>query len=73
MTTCLKIEISSYSNIFQTPTHTTLKPCKLFFVKFRVLDVFPNLRNSVQIATLQMIGHTLLSTNFNTLQPHLQT
>ena len=36
-------------------------------------DLFPNWQNSVQIATLQMIGHVLLSTNFNTLQPRLQT
>ena len=28
------------------------------------IDLFPNWRNSVQIATLQMIGHRLLSTNF---------
>ena len=34
---------------------------------------FPNWRNSVQTAPLQMIGHALYSTNFNTLQPHLQT
>ena len=29
---------------------------------------FPNWRNSVQTATWQMIGHALLSTNFNTPQ-----
>ena len=34
--------------------------------------LFPIWRNSVQIATLQMIGYVLLSTNFNTLQSHLQ-
>ena len=34
------------------------------------LDFFPNCRNSVHIATWQIIGHALLSTNFNTLQPH---
>ena len=31
------------------------------------VDLFPNWRNSVQIATLQMIGQTLLDTNFNTI------
>ena len=36
------------------------------------LKYIPNWQNSVQIATLQMIGHALLSTNFNTLQSHLQ-
>ena len=35
------------------------------------LDIFPNWQNSVQIATLHMIGHALLSTNYNTLQYHL--
>ena len=37
------------------------------------LDFFPNWQNSVQIAALQVIGHALLSINFNTLQPYLQT
>ena len=35
------------------------------------LDFFPNWRNSVQIAILQIIGHALLRTNFNTLQFNL--
>ena len=40
--------------------------------KFTVDFFFPNWRNSVQITTLQMIGHALLNTNFNTFQSHLQ-
>ena len=30
----------------------------------KVIDFFPNWQNSVEIATLQIIGHALLSTNF---------
>ena len=36
------------------------------------IRLFPNWRNSVQIATLQSVGHILLITNLNTLQSHLQ-
>ena len=32
---------------------------------------FPKWHNSVQITTLQIIRHVLLSTNFDTLQLHL--
>ena len=32
---------------------------------------FPNCRDSVQIDTLQIIGHALLSKTVNTLQSHL--
>ena len=35
------------------------------------IDIFPNWRNSMQIAILQMIRHALLSTHFNTIQSHL--
>ena len=35
------------------------------------LDIFPNWPNSLPTAKLQMIGHALLSTNFNTLKTHL--
>ena len=33
------------------------------------IDLFPKLE--ILSATLQVIGHALLSTNFNILQPHL--
>ena len=47
---------------------------KQALVEFSVpVDFCPIWLNSVQIATLQMIGHALLSTNFHTLQPHFQT
>ena len=35
------------------------------------IDIFPNWPNSLPTAKLQMIGHALLSTNFNILQTHL--
>ena len=34
---------------------------------------FPNWQNSLATAKLQIIGHALLSTNFNTLHCHLQS
>ena len=37
-------------------------------IKSSILDFFPNWQN-----TLQMTGHALLSTNFNTIQSHLQS
>ena len=43
------------------------------YAQIITIDLFPNWRNSVQIDTLQMIGHALFITNFNTLQPHLYT
>ena len=35
------------------------------------IDIFQNWPNSLPTAQLQMIGHALFSTNFNTLQTHL--
>ena len=53
--------------------HSTDEPSVTSIGFINGIDLFPNWQNSVQIATLQMIGHALLSTNFKTLQSHLQT
>ena len=60
-------------------TKGTYKAVRLIHVPFfkpdlsvYPVDCFPNWRNSVHVATLQIIGHVLLSTNFNTLQSYLQ-
>ena len=37
----------------------------------RQIDIFPNWQNSLRTVKLQMIGHALLSTNFDTLHSHL--
>ena len=47
--------------------HHGLQNCKILKIPSA------NWRDLVQIATLQMIGHALLNTNFNTLKLHLKT
>ena len=76
-----------YNNWYLTPRHRfrmryprrnvrrNLQLTQLFDIEgneFQILiDVFFQRRNSMQIATLLMIGHALLSANFSTLQTHL--
>ena len=66
MVACLAANVASVTDQeFQVILTTTI--WYRIFVSY-LIDIFPNWWNSMQIATLQMIGHAVLGTNFKTLQ-----